>query len=524
MSNLSAFLANPQPQLTLTASSGISQGQVVNIGPDGLVFPASCSDTAANATLGSVIASTSLSAEYIQPYGNSTGFIQDSSGKYYCLSTITTNANGLVLSKYSSAGALISTVTIDGTSAATTSPNLFFLSNGNICVTWGIASGSYGYYAICTPSLTSVVSKTALNGAGSSSIYPVSCPISGGGFAVFYRTASTTAEVDTYNNAGTYQTNATVTVYTSNTTDLCIAQLSNSNIVIGFSTSGTQYQFAIYNTSLVQQVAPTNSVAPSTSGQRQFISTVTGYFAIAVGYIGAATKVAVFNNAGAQQGSTFVSGAGYSYGIGIGLFSYQLVNDGTNFWAVYTTYVTYAVPNWTKITTAGATTTYSGVTCGSAVMGNLSTTPPDTRGGIHTCIGGGGSGVYYEFNVNSGVVESNGTVTTVGSYWGAGSTTSVLWPSMIAIGDASFAIFGGTNASPSIANIATYNQINKSIIGISTSTAAAGGVVSVDTTSGVKALTTALPGTQPKTFTFAAATIYGNAGTLIGAGVVQKGM
>lgn len=508
-------------QIPVTAGASILQNELVQIFSDGKAYPCQVSDYAAVANAGAAILATTTSSQYVYyPFSGagtnlsgSNQIISDSAGNLYCALETTgpsSSANSsLQINKYSLSGVLLGTVALTS-SDYPIDLNIGQLSNGNIFVTWTQNSSLLAYYAIITPSLDIVVPQTTMNGSSSSSSpYVSSLPLPSGGFAAVYTNSSGVEQVSVYNNAGVFQTSATITG--SSNYKSAIALLSSGNIAV-VTKNGTTLSFTIFSPALAIVTATTSTtVAPN--GYGPSINVMSGF--VAFGTVGGGTvapnEIAIVSNAGVQQGAT-VSVAGTSNGP----TSCQLFNDGTQFWLVTAqasggvgTYGMYV-----SISTAGVATIYNT----SVTFGSYFTSAWDSVTNRIYTLGTGAS--IFEFSPSN-----PGTVNTVSISANLLSSDGVQY--LLSLGDGALFV-GGANSSATN-NPFTYSiwkAENTAVLGPAQSAASAGATVEVVTASGYYPITQ-LRGSPTKSFNMnstSGSNLIGNKGVIAGIGVGQVGI
>lgn len=494
MSALSNFIPGLSP--TLTAGTAIALGQLVELGPDGLAYPCQVSDYATVSSVSTLLAETSIPAGYVLANYNNSGQVatEGQDGTYYVLSAQSSNT-GLALSRFSAGGALLGSVAVDSVASTCSAVSVFTLPNGNIGVVWYQATAK-AQYAVYGPNLKAAVkAPTVPTAGGTSSGNGLSvCTLAGGGFALIYNTGANSASLTVFDNTGTQQ--ATVSIATTLGSGHFLAQLSNGNIAVSWVNSGTAY-FAIYTTAGVSVVAATASVA--TYGYNPTIAVANGCFAIGGPATSSTGSIAVYNNAGVQQGATYTTPGIQTYQ------SFHFTSDGTNFWAVYI-YATSGEIFYVKITSAGAATTYDSLQ--STLGPVLNQTTFDGYGNVVSIISGGTLTAiqYVVFNIN--LLSAIQAPTPVD-----GAATQTYQHYVVALGDGA-AVFIGTlvGNGPGYQKIIKY--MNTAIQGPAMAAAAAGASVTVDGIQGFKSISN-LRGAPVKYFDHRSTSVGpGNAGNI----------
>ena len=323
----------------LKAGAPFVTNDVVQMMANGQAAPARTSDYAAVANAGTgILAATSATNNAVtQSYSGSLS-AQGPDGSIYFLKSG-------ALDKYSVAGVLIQSYTI---TTLLTMNNLFFLSNGNLCIT-GVDGSTNAYYMIYnTVGMVQVVAPTLMTASSGYAKNLATIPLVGGGFAALYSNNSTaiTATLAVYSNAGVLLGSAAITTTAGSYPALFnLAQLSNGNIVVCY--YNNTYQVAVYSALAVIQVPAFNAGFSPISGTYNtscpYFSVMNGYFALAH----AGVTCAIYNNSGVQQGSTF---AAVPMALAYPAYTCSVVNDGSVFWLVYLSNTALV---YVSITTAG---------------------------------------------------------------------------------------------------------------------------------------------------------------------------
>ena len=244
------------------AGEQINENDLVQMGPDGKGYRAQGTNTAAvanctygtaqtNADTGLIVAQTQVVASSTNAYYRQ-ALLRGADGSVYTFTAQNNSAasGGLMLSKYSAAGALLAKVDIDTSSTAYLSHQMFLLGNGNICVL-AVRSGTFAIsFAIFTPELITI--KSLSTNVATCSLDYAYCALSGGGFAVVFQDNTNTllSKLITYDNAGNIVFPAS-TIWTRTGTNgpqfHQIAQLSDGNLVVAVSSANTSSSTGLFH-------------------------------------------------------------------------------------------------------------------------------------------------------------------------------------------------------------------------------------------------------------------------------------
>lgn len=493
---------NPPANSTFTAGLATSQYSLMNLCPDFRVYPARFSDYAAQANVGNILAPTTSAYYGITPALAGNIAAQGADGAIYVLLSVTTGSNGLQMLKLSFLGALLASTTIEPNTAVGVSDcNIFFLSNGNLCVTFYESGGPR--FAIYDPvTMLQVVAPTVMNIAGSPNCG--SCALSGGGFAAVYNKSTTASELVIYNNAGVLQ--ATVAIPSSDSSANAapsVTELSNGNLLVVYFNSS--FYYAIYSAAGAVIVSATSTGITQATSAAARVSAMAGYFAFAMLSASTTLSMAVFSNAGVQQGSTQTSSV-WGTAPASNNSAGGIVNDGVNFWVV--TLTSAASILFSKLSIAGVLTSYSAVATG---------------------LGAWALNVYYDsydnliitfgtnFSGTNALAFSPVTLSAVAS-----SAPGTGYTNAVPLGDG--AAFIAQVGSGSAFVYAIQKMINSAILGPAQASCAAVAPCSIDISNGYKQIV-GLKGSLTKAFNHKSGTnIYGNSGVLVGTVSSQTGM
>lgn len=296
-----------------------------------------------NAASGQIVAQTAVATSQTNFYPGASPMIINADGDIF-VSADGTSGVGVRLSKFSSAGSLIDSVSVAG-SGNSKNHCVFELSNGNIAVVYAIyALRSDVYIAVYDKYLNQVKAATLIGTSPSDSYYFGAVKLSAGGFAVIYQdnTNILLSRIVTFDNSGNVST-AAFTVHTrtsSNSVHHAIAQLSNGNLAFAVSvtnaTSGLGLYYGVFTTAGAQVFAATQIDSVNSVCFPQLISSGAGNFAIARPN-GTNQKAWIFNNAGTLQGTEFSSAttAGVPVAPGQSGTKIHLLWDGTDFYLIW---------------------------------------------------------------------------------------------------------------------------------------------------------------------------------------------
>jgi len=337
---LSNNIKNGQRISVAGGSSIVNINDVVEIGgPGNEAWTVATADYAAIANAGIVRAQTSLVAAALPAAGSRMPAARDRLGNIYIVGT---NSSGyLVAYKYSAAGVLISSATLDANANANNNPQMFQLQSGAYACVYARAAGAL-YFVIFDAALTLVAgpSSVGTERTATNVVYHSACVLTGGGFAIAFQTSAGTAiNLVTYSNTGAaVQTAISIATLAGGAAQefLKLGQISNGNLVCAF--RGTMTAGGIAGTSFVVVsvagagvVSATNLDTTATLGFLELDIEITGFFAIAVAN-GTNLICGVYSNAGAVQGTP------YSVGNTLNSTTYpqtKLTSDSSQFWLAW---------------------------------------------------------------------------------------------------------------------------------------------------------------------------------------------
>lgn len=529
MSSLSQFLAPGQAQaiagaaINSTMQNGAAVYPLLELYPDGNAYPVDVTDYAAVPNAGTAITPPTTLPQYMLPQSgsalsNSLAVQGPDKSAYLLTAAGTASTVGLNICRISAGGVYMTNVVINAAQNVTAG-NIFFLSNGNICITYTTTAS---YFVIFSPvNMAVVVAPTVIGAGGYTNL--VSRPLAAGGFAVFCNTAATAGTLSIFSNSGVLQGTATVTTTSTTSGNGCsIAQLSNGNILVVYQGSAS-HAFTIFNTSGVVQTAQTSTgMAAAGSASFLYISYLSGYFALAGLTTTTTIACSIWSNAGVQQGPTY---SDTNTGTAGASASNPIVNDGTSFWLGYTSLV--------------AASTYAGILVNIATTGNSIATYPlgnvnyayanlttyafnvlfDGKSNVVLYLGTSAGIVFAAFNVKSFalVTPSTAVGTLAGNGYGNASFPA---------GDGAIFVLTGSSATAggAAAAYAVWKTVNTAILGPATAAAAANAGVPIDISAGYKRIAP-VGGSPSKAFNHKSGTgIYGNAGAVMSMTAAQQGM
>lgn len=412
-------------------------------------------------------------------------------------------SGSLVLYKYSAAGALLGSVNLG--SGIPGNVAVAQLSNGNLAIVWGTASGALTF-AITDTNLNIIIASTVIvPGAALVNAYFDLIALSGGGFAVSYSQSGGVYLAIYTNTGGVTSAGALIASSPAATPASRMAQLSNGNIAVAIAstTASNSVGYAVFSAAGSSVVSYT-TLDTTTNTYGIFypvISTVSGYFCIGgIDGAGARAVAYVLSNVGVLQGSP------YAQTVGVTLSSvFKLITDGTNFEFVVAGYIAF-IP----VTGSGYVTT-------SAY----------SAGAVDAVYDHGIIVVTTSSNIYVFQMLSSGSAQLLSSFSISGFTTNNYMTAR-AVGDFSVLILGLPTTPATLFAVEKY--MNTSIVGVSQQTVAAGnsGALVAYRHGGGAGKNgypcNAILGTVGKGFNHSAATIVGNTGTMLGNSVALEGI
>lgn len=527
--NVSDYAAMRQDAFKVKTGIAVAVNDLLQLGPDGRAYPVKCADYAAvanctygtaqtSAATGMIVAQTQVVAVQTQVYHRQ-ALLQGTDGSLYA-ATISTSGAGIVLTRYSPAGLLISQVVVISTGSYT-NHQAFLLSDGNICVIAG-HSGSTISFAIYDPRLNPVKSVTALSQIQTSGYFSA-CALADGGFAVIYQYSNTPLESKfvAYDNTGTVVT-APVTVWTrtgtSGTQYHRLMRLSNGNLVVAVQSTNTASSIGLYYAVL----SPTGTVVKAFTNLNASmsyayipeISVMAGYFAVSKAD-GTNVITFVFDNAGNLQGSGFsaASSAGSAQNM------LKLLNNGTDFWLLWSrtsdsnvclTKIPITGTGYTTTVVTTAVTQFSHFFDAFAENGLIVAVSQTQAGNSHP--------VFWVISLATGsLISASGTMFGVNPGSSSGYSHRV-----IPVGDFAFACLYDYSSSPAT-NLALGKYASTAVIGCANASANAAALVPTSQKAGGYAINP-INGSPSKSFDHSATNIVGNKGTIMNYGAVLKGI
>lgn len=526
MSYVSQFLNGAGGSLggvaSFTAGAAIAQNNLVQLASDGLVYPVVVSDYATEPNSGTGIydysaslTSSLMSYQVMNP-------VNDSAGNIYVFGA--TSTSSLIVYKYAPTGQPVAEFSLPGTNTFSyyQYSAILCLSNGNLVLLYDGQTG-WTFSIINATTMTEVVGPfvfgPSIPGVGLYNLCSAALP--SGGFAVVFNTSSGQATVAVYSNSGVLVGSITNLLTSDPATYALptIYTLSNGNFVVVYIGQDSVPHFEIFNSNCVSVVAPTAlwNLASALTGLTFVVSVMPGYFAISSVYElnvpvtspPQPVYVAVFNNAGVQQGTTLAIPSVAQNNSG-----FALTNDNNNFWLILPSTTSYlsilqissggVVENtyyqwFYNSTPRSLYVTYDGtlnsIVCALTVINpSLAVTHPV----LYISLGN------MTFEMTGGVIAGTSMIAL---------TDGVVLA--IGAGNAS-AVFGGT--------IQFYKYTDTAIVGVAKAAAAAGGSVAVDISAGYKQITP-LKGSFTKSFTMkTGSNIVGNNGIIVGTVLSQEGI
>ena len=329
-------------------------------GPGNQAYTVATADYAAQAGAVGIASNIQVNASAVPYAGTRAGVARDRSGAIYI--TGTNSSGNLVIYKYDANGVPLMSAILDATATSVNAPYLFQLQSGGFACVYARATGLL-YFVIFDAGLSLIAGpvSVATERATANVVYHTACSLSGGGFAIVYQTSAGTAiNLATFSNVGAAVLAATgiqVLAGSAAQVFLRVGQLSSGNLVVAF--HGTMTAGGIAGTSFVIVTVGGGAVAGPTSLDSTSnlglveLSIMSGFFALATPN-NTNLVAAVFNNAGAQQGSTYTVGNTLN---AITQPQFKIVNDAVSqFWLVWLSSVNNGF-NVIGITSAGVTGT-----------------------------------------------------------------------------------------------------------------------------------------------------------------------
>lgn len=368
MTSQSNFIKNGQIANVPAGYAAIAANSLMEIGgPGNEAWPIATTDYAV-AGLGTIAAEAKFaSSGYQQASGTYSAVARDRLGNIYTAFPGVA-ASVLYVTKTSPTGDVIASATMVAASVVS-SPAIVQLQNGNFVLAWNDSSTKF----LIFDSALNILAGAITVGTAYAVVAGVTalglCALSGGGFAVAYQSSAGTAiNFATYDNSGTQvvaPTNIqTLTVVSAEF--MALAQISNGNIVCAFNGSAqsggvTGSSHVVVTTAGAAVAGPTHLQSSSAYRPIQ-IAVMTGFYAVAANSDSNTLKCGVYSNAGAVQGTPLSVAASGSVSP-----TFRVMTDGIQFWLAYIA-ASPAGLACSKISTAGvigATTTGMG---GSTVV------------------------------------------------------------------------------------------------------------------------------------------------------------
>jgi len=366
----------------LTAGAVLNQNDLVELGPDGRGYPATCTDYAAfvgpttSPTTGA-LPITSLIGYQVAKMRLPKLAINPADASIYALTSNSAGPSvGAAVLRYSCVGILLGKLTVSTVASQMTASRLLQLSNGNFAAVFEFSQQLS--YAILDADLKIIQTATAIEAVYSGAAWEA-ISLSGGGFAISYQQSANAAlqRVAIFNNAGgavlaptTIQTwtGAAGLVHTS------MVELSNGNIAVGCNSFYATTQ-GLYHAILSSVGAPVQAFVnldPAVSGGGAAIipemSALAGYYAV-TRPTAANQKGWVLNNAGVLQGALF-SSATTPYP---GTNGTKVVNDGSTFYLIWGQ--SDGTTQFTKMPVSGTGYATTNVTLSLSCPGNITDCP-----------------------------------------------------------------------------------------------------------------------------------------------------
>lgn len=462
---------------------------------------------------GRIVAQTSVVGGQTIAYARQ-ALVKNSSGHIFTLAN-NSGANGVTLTKFNFAGAVLGSVILESAATPFYNHHLLELPNGNLAAVY--SSGSVLSYAVYDTNLVAVKAVTSITSI--SSDYFSACSLSAGGFAIVYHDAGGTCFLNklvTYNNAGTAVLAAT-TIWTRTGTSggqyHKIAQLSNGNLVYAIASNNTVSGMGLYHGItdisgvIVTAFAALHATASSWYPE---LSVMSGFYAIERHAVAGTTKVYVLNNAGVLQGAEFseVTDGGASANN-----TAKLLNDGTAFYLIWHR-SSDSKCMLSKLPTTGTGYTSAVITT-SVTQYNFFLDAFLEHG--HICaisMAGSGATAPTMWVVD---VAAMALVNVAGTTFGtAPVTTNGTFPRVIAGGDGTF-IAMYDYSSGAATNLCVGKYAQTAVLGVAATSAAADERVALNTLAGCYEIN-AIVGSASKAFDMTTNPLVGNKGTLVAKG------
>ncbi|MHB8354771.1 MAG: hypothetical protein ACYDCF_10120 [Burkholderiales bacterium] len=501
-------------QIPAVAGAPIAQNNLVQIGPSGKATPCSVSDYSAIANAASAILGATTTSSYNITVGPHAGMAystnsltaQDGQGNLFVLGEQTNTSGPIAVWKYSSAGAFLQSYALPSGSLQAT---ISVLSNGNLLVVWYTASGQF--FTVLSPSLLVVVAATSLTAYSSAEFAAISLP--GGGFAVCFTTAATSAEIAVYSNAGVLAGSATI----ASVAAVCgLLSLSNGNVAVVYENATNVMQVAVYTTVAALAFGPTSTGVTAYGGAAASMTAMTGYFGIAFPTGNTTPAEAfIFSNNAVLQGAGI--SAGQNSSSNENATCSLICNDGVNFWFV-TVSATYS-PIYSQISSAGVLLNqFSGAVIGTSTSSTYVAVFDSASRSIFIASSVTTTTKYSAFSVDL-LYEIESAISIAA---GSTATGSDSW--LTALGDGAFFFVCENNTAQFVISI--WKGVNTAIIGAAQAAAASGATVGVITAPGYFQIT-GLKGSTTKSFNMnstSGSNLIGNKGVMAGVGISQLGI
>lgn len=446
-----------------------------------------------------VPATTITASQYASSEVRQSSYVNPLDNTMYCVGPHLGSNSGIKVSRFSPIGTPLSSVVLETTAATGVGGvNIVPLSNGNLAVVWLLAS-SYYYFAIIDPTLNIVVGRTQLSPGGVTASAAHVCPLSGGGFASLVM-LSAGINLVICSNTGAFVLAATaIAGCPANYPFGKVAQLSNGNlaVVIASTTAGKALGQCIFTPAGVPVLAYTVLDASTKAAQGwPDISVLPGTYAVA-GVVNPAVNGYVLNNAGALQGAAFTDTG--SSGV------VKMMNDGVNFWLMYTQTSANMVAAFMPVTGSNYVITYTN-------LGSPQSFDAFVDRGFLVFVS---AAVTYVFSIKSN--NMLGFVTSFASAVGS-SSDYILRP----VGDFTAMLYAPSAGQA----FAVFKYLDCAIVGVSRAAVAAGNTGAlVQYVMGAGGFSiNPLTGQTSRAFDHSGANVVGNKGTLMQNSVTLKGI
>jgi len=510
----------------LTTGAVLSQNDLVEMGPDGRGYPATCLDYAA--FVGPTTSPTTAALPITSLIGYQTAkmrlpklAINPVDASIYALTSNSAGPSlGAAVLRYTCAGLLLGKVTLSTAASQMTASRLLQLGNGNFAAVFEF--GQQLSYTIFDPDFKIIQAATPIEAVSSGAAWEA-ITLSGGGFAISYQQSANAAlqRLAIYNNAGVAVVAPTTIQTWTGTTGLVhtsMVELSNGSIAIGcnsfYATTQGLYHGIWSSAGAPVQAFANLDTAVSGGGAAMIpeMSALAGYYAV-TRPTATNQKGWVFNNVGALQGAPF-SSATTPYPGNNGT---KVVNDGSTFYLIWGQ--NDGTTQFTKMPVAGTGYSTMNVSVSFACPGNTFGIDAFCERGLVVAVISGGGTATLKYGVVTVAGQPYLNQLSLTATMSAGTPDARIAPA----GDYCFAaFFQDPGASNQFIMVPKYAK--SSILGVCAAATPQGAAAPIAQNIGSYPINN-LPGSSPKLFDHTTgASMYGNKGVLLNAGVILKGM